>query len=158
MSILGSALGAAGSIFGGISASKAMKRVKKNLEQQAADNQNWFDRRYNEDATQRADAQRVLQLTEESIRNRNRQAAGTAAVMGGSEESVAASKAANANALADAASQIAASAADRKDKIEKTFLDRKESVNNALNDLETQKAGAIASAVQGVTKTASEMF
>ena len=77
-SIAGGALGAAGSIFGGISASKAMKRVKKNLQAQKEANQNWYDRRYNEDATQRADAQRILTQTEESIRNRNRQAAGFA--------------------------------------------------------------------------------
>ena len=86
-SIAGGALGAAGSIFGGISASKAMRRVKKNLQAQKEANQNWYDRRYNEDATQRADAQRILTQTEESIRNRNRQAAGAQAVMGGTDES-----------------------------------------------------------------------
>ena len=85
-------LSAVGSIFGGISASKAMKRVKNNLEEQRRKNQDWYDRRYNEDATQRADAQAILTKTEESIRNRNKQAAGTQAVMGGTEESVAAAK------------------------------------------------------------------
>lgn len=34
MGLIGSAIGAAGSIFGGISASKAMKRAKKNVEAQ----------------------------------------------------------------------------------------------------------------------------
>lgn len=96
MGILGSAIGGAlgigGSIFGGISASKAMKRIKKNLEGQKQENESWYNRRYNEDATQRADAQRILTLTNENIRNRNRQAAGTQAIMGGTEESVAAAK------------------------------------------------------------------
>ena len=116
-SIAGGALGAAGSIFGGISASKAMRRVKKNLQAQKQANQNWYDRRYNEDATQRADAQRILTQTEESIRNRNRQAAGAQAVMGGTDESTAAAKAANAQALADATSQIAVNAENRKDRL-----------------------------------------
>ena len=98
-SLVGAGLSAVGSIFGGISASKAMKKVKKNLQQQKQANQDWYDRRYNEDATQRADAQRILTKTEESIRNRNRQAAGAQAVMGGTEESVAAAKAANNQAL-----------------------------------------------------------
>lgn len=120
-SIAGGALGAAGSIFGGISASKAMRRVKKNLQAQKEANQNWYDRRYNEDATQRADAQRILTQTEESIRNRNRQAAGAQAVMGGTDESTAAAKAANAQALADATSQIAVNAENRKDQIEQTY-------------------------------------
>lgn len=151
-SIAGGALGAAGSIFGGISASKAMRRVKKNLQAQKEANQNWYDRRYNEDATQRADAQRILTQTEESIRNRNRQAAGAQAVMGGTDESTAAVKAANAQALADATSQIAVNAENRKDQIEQTYQQRDSQINEALNNLEINKAQAISQAVQGVAK------
>lgn len=151
-SIAGGALGAAGSIFGGISASKAMRRVKKNLQAQKEANQNWYDRRYNEDATQRADAQRILTQTEESIRNRNRQAAGSQAVMGGTDESTAAAKAANAQALADATSQIAAGAENRKDQIEQSYQQRDSQINEALNNLEINKAQAISQAVQGVAK------
>ena len=151
-SIAGGALGAAGSIFGGISASKAMRRVKKNLQAQKEANQNWYDRRYNEDATQRADAQRILTQTEESIRNRNRQAAGAQAVMGGTDESTAAAKAANAQALADATSQIAVNAENRKDQIEQTYQQRDSQINEGLNNLEMNKAQAISQAVQGVAK------
>ena len=151
-SIAGGALGAAGSIFGGISASKAMRRVKKSLQAQKQANQNWYDRRYNEDATQRADAQRILTQTEESIRNRNRQAAGAQAVMGGTDESTAAAKAANAQALADATSQIAVNAENRKDQIEQTYQQRDSQINEALNNLEINKAQAISQAVQGVAK------
>lgn len=154
-SIAGGALGAAGSIFGGISASKAMRRVKKNLQAQKEANQNWYDRRYNEDATQRADAQRILTQTEESIRNRNRQAAGVQAVMGGTDESTAAAKAANAQALADATSQIAVNAENRKDQIEQTYQQRDSQINEALNNLEINKAQAISQAVQGVAKAGS---
>lgn len=151
-SIAGGALGAAGSIFGGISASKAMRRVKKNLQAQKEANQNWYDRRYNEDATQRADAQRILTQTEESIRNRNRQAAGAQAVMGGTDESTAAAKAANAQALAAATSQIAVNAENRKDQIEQTYQQRDSQINEALNNFEINKAQAISQAVQGVAK------
>lgn len=150
--IVGGTLGAAGSIFGGIKASKAMKRVKENIQAQQQANQNWYDRRYNEDATQRADAQRILTQTEESIRNRNRQAAGAQAVMGGTDESVAAAKAANAQALADATSQIAVNADNRKDQIEQTYQQRDAQLNAALNDLEVNKAKAISQAVKGVAE------
>ena len=154
MGLIGAALGAAGSIFGGISASKAMKNVKANIEQQQRENQDWYDRRYNEDATQRADAQRILAMTEESIKKRNRAAAGTAAVMGGTDESVAAEKAANAQTMADATSQIAANADARKDAIENQYMSRKADMNNQLNQLQKEKAGAISQAVQGVTGAA----
>lgn len=148
--IVGGGLKAAGAIFGGISASKAIKKARKNVEAQRQKNQNWYDQRYNEDATQRADAQRILTQTEESIKQRNRQAAGSAAVMGGTDESVAAAKAANNQALADATSQIAAAADARKDTIEATYMQNDNAYVQQLNDFEQQKAQAISSAVQGV--------
>lgn len=149
-SIIGGGLGAAGAIYGGISASKAMKKAKKNIEAQRKKNQDWYDQRYNEDATQRADAQRILTRTEEIIKQRNKAAAGSAAVMGGTDESVAAAKAANNKALADATSQIAANAEDRKDNIEATYLQNDNAMVEQLNNLEIGKAQAISQAVQGV--------
>lgn len=151
-SLIGAGMSAVGSIFGGISASKAMKKVKKNLESQKQANQDWYDRRYNEDATQRADAQRILTKTEEMIKNRNRQAAGAQAVMGGTEESVAAAKAANNQALADATSQIAVNAEARKDQIEQSYQQKGAQLQDSLNNMEINKAHAISSAVQGVTQ------
>lgn len=157
MGLIGSAIGAVGSIFGGISASKAMKKAKRNVEAQRKKNQDWYDRRYNEDATQRADAQRILTQTEESIKQRNKAAAGSAAVMGGTDESVAAAKEANNKALADATSQIAAQADERKDNIEATYLQNDNAFVEQLNAIEQGKAGAISGAVQGVTNAASQM-
>lgn len=157
MGLIGSAIGAAGSIFGGISASKAMKRAKKNVEAQRKKNQDLYDRRYNEDATQRADAQRILTQTEESIKQRNKAAAGSAAVMGGTDESVAAAKEANNKALADATSQIAADAEARKDNIEATYMQNDNAFVEQLNAIEQGKANAISGAVQGVTNAVSQM-
>ena len=134
-----------------------MKKVQKNLENQQRENQDWYDRRYNEDATQRADAQRILAITEQNIRNRNRQAAGTAAVMGGTDESVAATKAANASAMADAASQIAIAGDQRKDSIEQQYMATKASLNDKLNEMEKQKANAISQAVQGASNAAGSI-
>lgn len=156
-SLIGGAMKIGGSIFGGLKASQAMKQVEKNLEQQRRENQDWYDRRYNEDATQRADAQRMLTMTMDAIRDRNRAAAGTQAVMGGTEESVAATKAANANALADTASQIAVAGANRKDNIESQYITRKGAINDKLNNLQQQKANNIINAVNGVSSAASDI-
>lgn len=149
-SLVGAGLSAVGSIFGGISASKAMKKVKKNLQERKQENEAWYDRRYNEDATQRADAQRILTKTEEMIRNRNRQAAGAQAVTGGTEEGVAAAKAANNEAMADAASRIAVAGDSRKDQIEQTYQQRDARLDDALNDIEINKAKSVGAAAQGV--------
>jgi hypothetical protein len=161
MGILGGAigvgLGAVGSIFGGMSASKAMKKYKGNLEAQRKENRDWYDRRYNEDATQRVDAQRILTMTEESIRNRNRQAAGVQAVTGGSEESVAAAKAANNQALADATAQIAVNGEARKDSIEAEYQAKDDALQQQLNELEAQRAGNTAKAIQGVAQAGANI-
>lgn len=118
----GSAL--AGQIIGGISAAKARRRQRRALEAEKKKNQLWYERRYNEDATQTASAQRMLTRVEDSIRKRNQAAAGTAAVMGGGAEDVAQAKEANNAALADATSQIVANAEGRKDAIEQQYLER----------------------------------
>lgn len=155
--LIGGALSAAGSIYGGISASKQAKKRAKEVAAQKMKNQNWYDRRYNEDATQRADAQRILTMTEERIKQRNRAAAGTAAVMGGANENVTATQAANSKALADAASQIVALAEARKDNIEATYLQNENAYTDQLNELEDRKANAIAGAAQGVAKAAGSI-
>ena len=153
-SIIGGAMKIGGAIFGGIKAAKAAKRVKENIKQQQAENEAWYDRRYNEDATQRSDAQALLRMTEDSIKNRNRQAAGTQAVMGGTEESVAAARAANNQARTSAVTGINTSAEARKAEIENTYMSKDAQLNSALNDLEMKKAGAVTQAVQGVTNAA----
>ena len=94
-------------------------------------------------------------MTEESIRNRNRQAAGAQAVMGGTEESVAAAKAANNEALADTTSRIAAQADARKDKIEQTYQQRNDELNQQLNNLTQQQAHNTQQAIGGVSDAAN---
>lgn len=147
-----------GAIFGGISASKAMKKMKQNIQNQMRENQDWYDRRYNEDATQRADAQRLLTMTEDSIRKRNQAAVGAQAVMGGTDESVAAAKEANSQALSDTTSNIAAAADQRKDAIEQQYMATKSNLNQQLNDLQQKKAQAISSAVQGVADAGGDIL
>lgn len=156
-SAIGAGLSAVGSIFGLRSASKAMKRVKADIESQQAKNQAWYDRRYNEDPTQLASAQAVLGRVEESIRNRNRQAAGMQAVTGGTEESVAAARAANGNALATAATNVAVNGEARRDAIESAYQQTDASLHGQLNDMERARAGQTAAAVKGVTDAAGEI-
>lgn len=156
-SIIGAGLKIGGSIFGGITMSKAIKKAKEGIEQQKQKNQNWFDQRYNEDATQRADAQALLARTEENIKNRNLAAAGSQAVMGGTDESVAAQKAANNAALAQTASAINEKADARKDQIEQQYRAKDDELQEKLNNLQLQKAQQTAAAVQGLSGAASDI-
>lgn len=141
--IIGGALGALSGIFGGISKNRMLKNQMSMVNEMKRENQDWYDRRYNEDATQRADAQAILTRTAEMIKQRNRAAAGSAAVMGGSEESVAATKAANAQAMADTASRIASEGARRKDLIESQYRGRQHQLDEQLRQLEAGKLNAL---------------
>ncbi len=77
--------------------------------------------------------------------------------MGGTDESTAAAKAANNEALADATSQIAANADARKDNIEATYMQNDNAFVDKLNEMEMNKANAISQAAQGVADAAGSM-
>ena len=156
-SLIGTAISAAASIYGGMKASEAMDEAKAGLGFYRRKNQDWYERRYNEDATQRADAQAVLTRVEDDIRKRNRAAAGTQAVMGGTEESVAAAKAANNEALANAAANIAANGEARKDAIESQYLQTDANLMQSLTEIEKERAAAISQAIGGVAKTSGNI-
>lgn len=157
MGLIGAGLGAVGAIFGGIKASQAMRQAARTIDKQQRENEDWYNRRYNEDATQRADAQRVLSMTEERLKQRNKAAAGRAAVMGTTDEGVAAEKAANAQVMADAAGQVAAGAEARKDAIEQQYQARKNELDAQKMQLRQQQAQAISQATQGVTSVLGDM-
>ena len=156
-SIIGGAIKLGGSIFGGIKASREAKKQQKMLDAQKAENQAWYNRRYNEDGTQRADAQRLLTNTQDLLRRQTMAAQGANAVTGASTETVAAQKAANNQALAEATSTIAAASDARKDNIEQQY----QTNNNALADkqmqISRQKQNAITQAVQGVAGAADSI-
>lgn len=156
--LIGAAIGAAGSIIGGLVSSAANRRVRRRIEGQLAENQNWYNLNYNEDYTQRADAQRLLARTEESIRNRNTAAAARQAVTGGTDESLAAAREANNEAIAETNSRIAAASAARKDEVDRQYRQTKQNLEGQLNGMDAQRAQNTASAIQGVTSAASSLL
>ena len=156
--IVGGAMRLGSQIYGGIQQRKALKRMQNNINQLAADNQNWYDRRYNEDATQRADAQRLINMTNESIKNRNRQAADTAAVMGGDVGLASAmAKDANNSALSDTIGNIAATADARKDSIENQYMAQKADIIGQQNAIEGAKMNQIANATNAMAGSAGNI-
>lgn len=150
LTIGAAALSAAGSIYGGIKGAQAGKKAREYLTEQRRLNQDWYNRNYNENATQRADAQYMLTQVEDSIRRRNRAAAGTSAVMGGPSEAVAAAKEQNNQALSQTAAQIAARGASRKDAIDAAYRQTDASIAAQLANAENARAQNIAGAVQGL--------
>lgn len=156
-SLIGAGLGVASSIFGGISARKARRKQERMLAQQEQENQAWYDRKYNEDPTKRADTVRLLTQMQEQIKNRNKAAKGRQAVMGGTEDSTTAVKEANNKTLADTTSQIVAANEARKDAIEGQYQARKDAIQNKRMGLEAEKAAGTANVAAGVVGTAANI-
>ena len=156
-SIIGAGIGALGSIFGGLSASSAMKQRRDGVLRLQQENKDWFDRRYNEDALQRADALALLERTKEAVRNRNQRAAGIQAVMGGTDESVAHEREAGNKAIADVTTNIAAEGARRKDQIEAQYRAQDAALQGQLNDIERDRANATSEAIKGVASAGANI-
>ena len=135
-SIVGAGVGALGSIFGGLGAARKLRQVRKNIAAAKAENQRWYDQRYNEDATQRSDAQALLRQTQELM------------------NSIANTKAANANAMADAVTSINKAAEARKAAIENQYMSKKDSLMEQENAALKGEAQNIAQAAQGVGQAA----
>ena len=155
--IIGLGIQGVGSILGGMANKKAMKDARDKITRKKLNSQAWYDRRYNEDSTQRADAQRMIQRTEDAIKNRNRSASGTKAVIGGTDESVASTQAENSQALADAASSIAASGQAAKDAVEAQYMGTQQAIADQESQMDVAKAQNIAGAIKGVSGTASSI-
>lgn len=155
--LIGAGLGLASSIAGGIANRKARKKQEQLLAQQQRDNQAWYDRKYNEDPTKRADTVRLLTQMQEQIKNRNRAAKGRQAVMGGTEDSTTAVKEANNKTLADTTSQIVAANEARKDAIEQQYQQNKRSIQNQQMGIEAEKSADTANVAAGVAGTAANI-
>ena len=156
-SLIGAGLGLVSSIAGGIANRKARRKQEQMLAQQQRENQAWYDRKYNEDPTKRADTVRLLTQMQEQIKNRNRAAKGRQAVMGGTEDSTTAVKEANNKTLADTTSQIVAANEARKDAIEQQYQRNKRSIQGQQMQMEAEKSADTANAVAGVAGTAANI-
>lgn len=149
---------AAASLAGGIAktiqAKRNARRQQAQLDKMKSDNEAWYQRRYNEDFTQRSDIQNALQQARETLIRQNNAAAGAQAVIGGTDASVAAQKEASNAAYAQAVANAAAGASAAKDRVEDRYLTTKNQLVNqqiASDQARTDaNAAAIDTAVQGI--------
>lgn len=157
MGLIGAGLGAAGSIFGAVMGASAARKQRRELRRQQNANRARLDNEYNQDATQRGDAMRMLERTREYIASRGKASEGSAAVMGGTEASVAADKEANASALSNAVSEIIAANEQRKDAVMDKYQQRADSLNQQVAANRAAQQQALAGAVQGIAGAAGQM-
>ncbi len=145
-SIIGAAAGLAGSLLGGYKASKAMKKVRRLMSEQNRDNQNWYDRRINQDYSQTAEAQDAMRRTREYADQLMRHAEGNRMVNGGTEEALASAQRQATHAVGDTMAGIAASGTQTKEAVEQQYLENRRALQQQKMGYYLQKAREISKA------------
>lgn len=155
--IIGAALTAASAIAGGISNSARRRAVKRLRGQQLRDNQTWYNQEYNADATQRADAARLLTQMKEQLQERTKAARGRQNVIGGTEDSTTATKEGNNSTIVDTTSKIYASNQARKDNISDEYRKTKAEIQGQQMADEANAEGNTAETAKTVAAVGAQI-
>jgi hypothetical protein len=147
-----------GAAMSAIAGARAYRNQMKNLRQQQRENQNWYDRRYNENATERADSVALNEQAKQHFAERMAQHQGTAAVMGGTNAQLAAEKNAEAAGYANIQAQRQQMSDTRKDTIENKFMANKSNIQNQMLAMEQQRAQGIQAATSQMAQAGSDMM
>lgn len=162
---IAAAISAAASIANGVLGSAKARKERRQqlayLDKQKKENRDWYNRRYYEDGTQRADAQRMITRTNDAIKKRTQAAYGRKAVVGGTDATLASTQQANAEAMGNALGDIVANSEARKDNIEAQYRERQQQLEAAKNDVNTSYSQAqrqnMANAATGVMSAAASI-
>lgn len=145
------------SIAGGIAARKERDKARRMMQQQLRENQASYNTQYFSDPTQRGDFKRLLAETDKRLKQRTQAARGTQAMMGGTEDSVAAVREGNNEVLANATGNMVASNEARKDAIRNNYENRKAAIQGQIIQDQYNQANDIAKTVQGVAQVGSHV-
>lgn len=138
--IIGAGASIASSLIGGAQAKRAADNANKELESQRKKNEDWYNRRFNEDYTQSAEAQAAMTRARELAREQMAAARGASAVMGGTEAGVAAQQQAANKMLADTMSGIAQQGQARKDAVESQYMQTEAALSQQQQNVYNQQA------------------
>ena len=149
--MIGAIIGAVGSlassIIGGIKSRKAAQAAESELAERRRKNDDWYNRRYNEDYLQTAEAQAALTEARNMAREQMSAARGTAAVMGDvTGASVGRAQQAAGKLVSDTARNLAAQGTARKDAVESQYLAQDNAISNAYQNIYNQRAANAAAA------------
>lgn len=157
-SILGAGTSAIGAGLSALGGARAARQKRRELAKRESENNAWYDQRYNELGTERADAQAALSAMRAAQAQRMQAARGAGAVMGASAGSVAAEKNAANMAMGQTIGQINANAEAYKQGIENTYLQRKDDISNQRLNMYEQQAQSLANAGSQLSTLGAGMF
>jgi len=148
--MIGAIIGAVGSVAASLIAAHNGKKQAENAERERREQQrkldDWYNRRSNEDVMQLADVQAALNSAREMSRDNIQAARGRAAVMGGSNQEVAAAQEAASKTIGDTARAVAATGTARKDAADEVYRQGDTNLSNARIAEANQRNANIAQA------------
>lgn len=145
-SIIGAGTAAIGAGLSALGGARAARAKRRELAKRESENNAWYDQRYNELGTERADAQAALSAMRAAQAQRMQAARGAGAVMGASAGSAAAEKNAANMAMGQTISQMNANNENNKMAIENTYLQKKDDISNQRLKMYEQQAQNLANA------------
>lgn len=157
ISAITAAAGIASSIVKSRQARKAQQEQQAQINRLGAQNDAYYNRYFHADATQLADNRALLTEASERLRRQNQAAAGTAAVMGGTNAQAAATKEANNQAYADAVRGVAANAQSYKTHVQDQYRTQEQNLANANNQLIANRAASNAAAIDTAMENVNTM-
>lgn len=144
--IIGAAASLAGGITGAVSANKAAKRAKEQLNTSHDETTAALRKQINQDYTQTAQAQSALRDAKQAFDERIGQMQGQQAVAGGTDASVAQAKQQANNAMGNAVSNIATQGEQLARTAENQQIAENQNYRNQMANIENNKAQANAQA------------
>lgn len=161
MGILGGIISGVGSavagIVGGNATRKAANRNQRLIDEAQNESKAWYDKQYNANFLDRADARAAINQTREILNDRYKQAEASAAVTGATEESIARQKRDANEALAEVTSNIAERADAYKDAVRANYEAQQDAIMQQKIGINNQKAAATAQAAQGLADAANSI-
>lgn len=144
--LIGAGLAVGSSLWGGYKASQAAKKANRQIANQRAANQAWFNRRYNEDYADTAAGQRLITQAKDYAKDNWKKAQGASRVGGATDESAAAAKEAGNKMVGNTISGIAAADTARKDRIDAQYRSLDNSLSQQQIAVEQNRAAQISQA------------
>lgn len=128
--IVSGVLGLGGSIYGGIKAGEARKRMSQYLSGQEVDNRALYDKDYHQNYLDRTDTQALIKSLRNTLKGQSESAAQMATVTGATPESVAVAKEQSGKTIDNVYSNISAQGQRFKDNVQNRYIQRKNALSN----------------------------
>lgn len=131
LGLVSAGIGLASGIMGGIKSGKAAKKQEQLINSQEAKNEAWYNRNYYQNYLDSSESRAAIKRVEDTMKKRNQEAQATAAVTGGTPESVLAQQENDQKLMSDTIEGLAARADARKEQIDAVNQQNQQNIANA---------------------------